>query len=127
MNKKLWTWSIGVWDGKYYVYLEKGTLRDEIYSAFGGWCLNHGWYSLGNKYIFRADRERIKVMNLPISYAQAVALGWELEDKLSPEEQAADRTWDEPFFEKTFRSNRPAGCHPSDCCGDPGVHGAEEG
>lgn len=78
MSKDTWTWAIGVEGGEYYVALEKGTLWDEWISAFAGFCINWGFYSLGNRYIFRAQRKRDEVMRLPITLEQARELGWGL-------------------------------------------------
>lgn len=78
MKKDTWTWGIGVEGGDYYVYLEKGSLYDELVSAFAGFCLNHGLYRVGNKLIWKAQRSRQEVMRLPITLDQARELGWGL-------------------------------------------------
>jgi len=75
---------------------------------------------------WRCSKYRATCLHTSLSDAQALSLAMGNPNWKSPKEQAAQaagRTWNEPFFEKTFRSNRPAGCHPSDCCGDPAVHG----
>lgn len=73
-----WTWSIEASGGELFVVLEKGSLREEVLSAFAGVLFNRGFYKWGNKLVFRGQRARTEAMRLPVSLEQARELGWDL-------------------------------------------------
>jgi len=78
MKKNVWSWAINNQDGDYWVSLHKHTLWDEILDALGGWLIQYGWtYRLGNKLIIHYGKADEVLLNLPITKAQAVAIGWD--------------------------------------------------
>ena len=78
MKKNTWTWGIGVVGGEYYVFLAKGSVYDELVASLADLLLNHGFYSLGNKLIWKVESSRTEVMRLPVTLEQARELGWGL-------------------------------------------------